>query len=373
MNEILSYLKINDIAGIPLFSYLISCLVIIFSLIFSKIFSTFLVNNLLKITEKTKTDLDDMVIHVIKKPLALLIVIGGVLAANEMLQYPEDLLIVKNFINGSVKIAVTINIAWFFFRAVDSLTIYIEKFTIKTKTQLDDQMAGLLQKTLKVLIVLTSALLIFQNLGYSISGIVAGLGIGGLAIALAAKEFIANFFGFVTIILDNPFRIGDWVKFGETEGDVEDIGFRSTKIRGFDKTVYTVPNSNIANATIQNYQRMPKRRVKMFMGISYKSRTKDIEDSLNGIREYLRNNKNINQDFFLVNFRDFGESSLNIMLYYFTNTTVWKEYEDIREEVNLKVMNILESHNIEIIKPTVVSGNINFLKGQNIDPEKDLS
>ena len=362
MEEIIQHLKSTKIIGIQLYSYLYSFLIILISLIASRLFSNYVVNKLHFFAERTKSDIDDLLINIVKKPLTLLIIIIGILMANQALLYPENLEWVRKFISEFVKIAITADIAWFFFRAVDALAVYIEKITLKTKTPLDDQMAGLIKKSLKVLVVVSAFLVIIQNLGYSISGLVAGLGIGGLAIALAAKEFIANFFGFLTILLDNPFRIGDWVKFGDTEGDVEDIGFRSTKIRGFDKTIYTVPNSSIANAIIQNYQRMPKRRVKEFIGVSYSSKTSNIEKSLKEIRNYLSNNKDVHQDFFLVNFREFGENSLNIMIYYFTKTTVWKDYEDIREYINLRMMEILEKNNVQITKPTVLEGKINIFE-----------
>lgn len=362
MEEIIQYLKSTKIIGIQLYSYLYSFIIILISLIVSRLFSNYIVKKLHLIAEKTKSDLDNLIIDIIKKPLSLLIIIIGILLANQALLYPENLNWIKKFISEFIKISITVDVAWFFFRAVDALAVYIERFTLKTKTPLDDQMAGLIKKSLKVLVMVSAVLVIIQNLGYSISGMVAGLGIGGLAIALAAKEFIANFFGFMTILLDNPFRIGDWVKFGETEGDVEDIGFRSTKIRGFDKTVYTVPNSTIANAIIQNYQRMPKRRIKEFIGISYDSKTVNIKKSLEEIREYLSNDGNVHQEFFLVNFRDFGENSLNIMIYYFTKTTIWKEYEEIREFINLRIMEILEKNNIQITRPTVLEGKVNIIE-----------
>jgi len=362
MNEVIEFLKTTNIVGIPLYSYISAFFIILVTLIFSKIFSNYIADKLLFFTKTTKSEIDDIIVKIIHKPLSLFIIICGIALANNILLYPEKIKEVRNIINVIVKMAITVNIGWFLMRAVDSLSLYLERFTLKTKTQLDDQMTGLLRKSLKVLIIFTAFLLILQNLGYSVSGLVAGLGIGGLALALAAKEFISNFFGFITILLDNPFRIGDWIKLKETEGDVEDIGFRSTVIRGFDKTTYSVPNSIIANTIIQNYQRMPKRRVKIFIGISYDSKSEDIKRSLSDIRSFLRNDKDINQEFFLVNFRDFRDNCLNIMIYYFTKTTVWKEYENIRERVNLEIMKIFENNNIKITKPTVLKGKLNLDK-----------
>jgi MscS family membrane protein len=191
-----------------------------------------------------------------------------------------------------------------------------------------------------------------QNLGYSISGLLASLGIGGLAVALAAKDTLSNIFGSFMIILDRPFHIGDWVKAGDMEGVVEEVGFRSTKIRTFAKTLITVPNNIIANLAIDNFSRMPNRRIKLNVGVTYETSPAQMRRAVSLIREMLTNHPAIQQDFFLVNFTDFGASSLDIMVYCFTTTTVWGEYLDARENVCLKIMDILEELGLEIAFPS---------------------
>ena len=114
-----------------------------------------------------------------------------------------------------------------------------------------------------------ATILAIQNLGYSVSGLLASLGIGGLAVALAAKDTLSNVFGSLMLILDRPFKLGDWIKAGDMEGTVEEIGFRSTRIRTFAKTLITVPNSIIANLPLDNFSRMPKRRIKLTVGVTY--------------------------------------------------------------------------------------------------------
>jgi MscS family membrane protein len=184
-----------------------------------------------------------------------------------------------------------------------------------------------------------------------VTGVLASLGIGGLAFALAAKDTVSNIFGSLMIIFDRPFHIGDWIKAGDMEGTVEEIGFRSTKIRTFAKTLISVPNNVIANMALDNFSRMPKRRIKLNVGVTYESTTAQMREAVEKIRVLLKNHPAIDQDFFLVNFTDFGASSLDIMVYCFTTTTVWGDYLDAREDVCLKIMETLEDLGLEIAFP----------------------
>ena len=197
-----------------------------------------------------------------------------------------------------------------------------------------------------------AVLMLVQNLGYSISGLLASLGIGGLAVALAAKDSLSNIFGSLMILLDRPFTLGDWVKVGDMEGTIEEVGFRSTRIRTFAKTQITIPNSTLMNMSIDNFSRMPKRRIKMTVGITYATTPAKMRQAVADIKLMLRNHPAIDQDFFLVNFTDFGPSSLDIMVYCFTSSTVWNEYLDAREDVCLKIMETLENLGLEIAFPS---------------------
>jgi MscS family membrane protein len=154
------------------------------------------------------------------------------------------------------------------------------------------------------------------------------------------------------IIFDRPFQVGDWVKAGDLEGIVEEVGFRSTKVRTFAKTLISVPNNIIANMALDNFSRMPKRRIHLTVGVTYDTTPALMREAVAQIRTLLRSHPAIDQEFFLVNFTDFGASSLNIMVYCFTRTTVWGEYLDAREDVCLKIMDILEELGLEIAFPS---------------------
>ena len=194
--------------------------------------------------------------------------------------------------------------------------------------------------------------MIIQNLGYSVSSLLAGLGLGGLAFALAAKDSLANMFGSVTIFTDRPFQIGDWVKTPAVEGVVEDVGFRSTRIRTFEKTLVTIPNSKIANDTIENMDARPIRRIMMTVGVTYATSADQMEQAVEAIREILKTHPHVDQGYWLVYFTGFGASSLDIFIYCFADTKVWADYLDVRQSVNLLVMRKLNELGLEIAFPS---------------------
>ncbi|RLB60187.1 MAG: mechanosensitive ion channel family protein, partial [Deltaproteobacteria bacterium] len=212
--------------------------------------------------------------------------------------------------------------------------------------------------------VIMACLMAIQTFGYPVTGVIASLGIGGLAFALAAKDTVSNIFGSLMIIFDRPFQVGDWIKAGDMEGTVEEVGFRSTKIRTFAKTLISVPNNIIANLALDNYSRMPKRRIRLTVGVSYDATPTQMREAVSRIRELLKTHPAIDQEFFLVNFTDFGASSLDIMVYCFTTTTVWGEYLDAREDVCLKIMDTLAELGLEIAFPSATV----YLRQDGSDP-----
>ena len=165
------------------------------------------------------------------------------------------------------------------------------------------------------------------------------------------------------IILDRPFHIGDWIKAGEMEGVVEEIGFRSTKIRTFAKTQISVPNNIIANMALDNFSRMPKRRIKLNVGVTYETTPPQMQKAVQNIRQMLEKHPGIHQEFMLVNFTDFGPSSLDILVYCFTVTTEWAEYLRVRQEIALNIMIILEEIGLEIAFPSQSL----YLRGENTE------
>jgi MscS family membrane protein len=338
--------------GISLNRFAGAFLVLIAALIMKKVFAHLFVKVIFPLATRTKSRYDDLFLQSIRKPAELLLVIIGLFVALQILQLPTEPADLRRGAYGLLKGLVTFDIAWTLFNLVSLLEAFLSGWVSKTESTLDDHLLPFIRKSVRAFIIFLALIMTIQNLGYSISGLLASLGIGGLAVALAAKDTLSNIFGSIMIILDRPFHIGDWIKAGDMEGTIEEIGFRSTKIRTFAKTLITVPNNIIANLSVDNISRMPKRRIKMTVGVTYETSPERMRLAVEGIRKLLREHPAIDQDFFLVNFTEFSASSLDILVYCFTRTTVWGEYLDARQDVCLQIMDLLEAHGMEIAFPS---------------------
>ena len=216
----------------------------------------------------------------------------------------------------------------------------------------------------------------------NISGVIASLGIGGLAVALAAKDTLSNFFGLIKIIFDESFSQGDWIKTSDVEGTVVEIGFISTKIRTFDNAMITVPNEKLANTALKNWSRRTVgRRIKLYVGVTYNSNQQDIQNAINEIttmliehkdistpekidkklfkRHYQKSNKFVSLDnklgiksTLLVYLDRFSDSSIDILIYCFSKTTNWQEWLEVKQDVLYKIWTILEANNLEFAFPS---------------------
>jgi len=194
--------------------------------------------------------------------------------------------------------------------------------------------------------------MILQNLGYSVTSLIAGVGLGGAALALASKDTVANLFGSLVIFIDRPFQIGDWVEIGPVEGTVEEVGLRVTLIRTFANSLITVPNAQLTTTAINNWSRMRKRRIKLTLGLTYDTTPDKMEAAVEAVREVLRQEERIDQSFFLVNFTDLGAHSVDIFVYCFTITTRWDEHLQIRQDVLLKFMRAIKDLGLQFAFPT---------------------
>lgn len=353
--ETLAYLQQlidQTVLGINITRFIIAFFVLFFALILKRVLAHLFTKTIFKAAQKTSSQMDDILLKNINKPAEFLVVVAGFYIAIKILQLPTQPTNLDQLGQNVFQVLLTFNLAWFGYNMVSLLDHWMQHWAERTESTLDDHLIPFIRKSLRVFIVFLAILMLVQNLGYSISGLLASLGLGGLAIALAAKDSLSNIFGSIMILLDRPFTIGDWVKAGEMEGTIEEIGFRSTRIRTFSKTLITIPNSVLMNMSIDNFSQMPKRRIKLTVGVTYDTTPTQMRQSVAAIKQMLREHPAIDQDFFLVNFTDFGASSLDIMVYCFTTSTVWGEYLDAREDVCLKIMETLEEIGLEIAFPS---------------------
>jgi len=312
-----------------------------------KIFAGYIYNIILKITQRTATPLDDQILKALEKPLQNFFIVFGIYLALSVLplSQAQDILVLKVF-----RSSIVILIAWALYILVSSESIIFDQF--RAKLDANNILIPFLSKTVRFFVLAMAFMIIAVEWDYDVNGLIAGLGLGGLAFALAAKDALSNIFGGMVIIIDKPFTIGDWISTPSVEGTVEDITFRSTKVRTFAQALVTVPNSTLANEPITNWSRMGKRRITFHLGVTYSTSPHKLEKCIQAIRAMLEEHPGIHKETIFVFFEKFGDSSLDIFFYFFTNTTNWKEYLSIREDVNFKIMKILEQEGVSVAFPS---------------------
>ena len=238
------------------------------------------------------------------------------------------------------------------YRAIDILTDVLADRSAKTENRLDDQLIPILNTTLKIFVTAVGVLFVLQNLDVNITSLVAGLGIGGLAVALAAQDTIKNLLGGVTIFADRPFQVGDWVVVDGVEGTVEHVGFRSSRIRTFYNSLVTVPNGSVVNTGVDNMGMRRWRRYKTTLGLSYSTSPDQIQAFVEGIRAMIRSHPGMRTDYYIVEFHGFGPSSLDILVYCFIEAETWNDELRTRHVVNLDIMRLAAELNVGFAFPT---------------------
>ena len=256
------------------------------------------------------------------------------------------------FINHIVRLLLIFAASWALYRSIDIISYYFRKLVSKTETDLDDYIVGFLGRVLKFLVIALGFIILLQELGYNATSIIAGLGVGGLAIALAGKDFAANIFGFLTIFLDRSLSVGDWISTPDVEGTVEDLGMRSAKIRTLSDSLITIPNSVLAGKKIDNCSKRGKRRLSFKVGVSYSSTTGQLKELCKKTEEILKENPNINKDTAAVYLSDLGESSINISLSCYTIDADFSRYLQTQHQLILDIMEAVEKLGLSLAFPS---------------------
>ena len=358
----------QKILGISAWQFLAAFLTILVGLIFKRILVGYIEKKIETFVKKTEAEWDDLLFEAITKPVNAFIMIGAVHVAAFILVFNLENF-PTNFIGKSYTVLLGLILVWGVYRLVDVVAHYLDELVSSKDEELKGQFVPLIKKALRIFVVVVGALTVLATIGVNITGLAALLSVGALAISMGAKDSVANLVGTVNILSDRPYKVGDWITVGsDIDGDVEEIGFRSTKIRMFDKTLMTVPNGTLATETIKNWSRMPMRRIKMTIGITYDATPDQIREALKRIETLLKEDEGVDQEYMLVQFTDFGPSSLDVFLYYFSKSTVWKEYLDTRERVNLKIMECLEEMGLELAFPTQTM----HLKGDGLKTLKEI-
>ena len=295
---------------------------------------------------------DNDLIELLPKPLALVTQIILWHLAALLFELPTEPVDIRTYVLNGLNVAIAISVVWVGFAFIEVLARGFGRKAGETESKLDDLIVPLLSKTLKVFLSILAAVWIVQNMGYSVTSIIASLGIGGLAVALAAQDTISNFFGSVVVFTDRPFQVGDWVELGDIEGTIEEVGFRTTRIRQFDKGLVVLPNKMFTTTPIKNYSERSIRRIKMTVGLTYETDSAGMQAFLEGVRQILKEHPSLDQNFHFAHFVEFGASSLDVQIYCFTKTAVWVDWLQGREELMLQIMDLVEKLGLEIAYPT---------------------
>jgi len=332
---------------IPLANFILAILVFLFILLLRKIFTHIVIVVLQKLAKRTTTYYDDKIISALKSPIRFGFIIVGLHLFFLLIFKETDT--IKNILNTLV----IYTVFWAILAIAEALRGLIYTATGKFNPDLSKEIGNFILAILKILILGIGLGAMLQVWGINVTALIASLGLGGLAFALAAKDTAANLFGSFSLLADKSIRIGEWIKVGGVEGVVEDIGMRTTKIRSFQKSLITVPNQIVANTPIENFSRRGIRRIKMRIGLTYSTTGEQMHTIVQEIKYMLHDHENISHDdTLLVNFDSFGDSALNIFIYTFTKTANWEKYLDIREDIHLKIMKIVEENNAAFAFPS---------------------
>lgn len=312
-----------------------------------------LLNKLEARTQMTSNPWDYALVSAARKPLTVLAWIIGLSFAARIMQNGSNVALFEA-VSPIRSVGVIACLTWFLVRFIGNVQDAIVERQVERGETVDRTTVDAIGKLLRVSVLITAVLVGLQSLGFSISGVLAFGGIGGIAVGFAAKDLLANFFGGLMIYLDRPFVVGEWVRSPDKdiEGTVEDIGWRLTRIRTFDKRPLYVPNAVFAQIAVENPSRMTNRRIKETVGVRYDDLAR-VAAIVADIKAMLRKHPEIDQrQTMIVNFTEFAASSLDIMVYTFTRTTAWVEYHEVKQDVMLKIADIVAGHGAEIAFPT---------------------
>ncbi|NIY74403.1 mechanosensitive ion channel family protein [Thalassospira sp. HF15] len=326
-------------------------LVLVIFFIFKRVLVRGALGILRRIAQQRSESMMGNVLDAFALPLQALFMLLGAYFATEVLSLPEEIDVVAI---EAISVAVAFCIFWALFRAVEPLGVSLNRFVGRFGAGLGDDLRQFFIRGVKTLIVVIGGVIILENWGIDVSAFLGGLGLAGMAVALAAKDSVANIFGGLTIFADNLYKRGDWIETPHFEGTVEVVGLRATKVRTFAKALVTMPNAQIVDSPVINWSRMTHRRIKMVIGLEYRTTAKQMEAIVDKLRDFLKNDEDVAQTDVaqMVHFSDFGASSINIDLYYFTKTTDWVTWRDIRNRHIIAFKRIVEEEDAAFAFPS---------------------
>lgn len=347
--EKLAEISNYNFLGSSVYKYIIFVIVLVLTFILRKLLVKPVVRYLNNSVSKLGSQIGDQLVARLELPVHFLFILMGIWISIEILLPPGE---AKTFFEHLLRSLLVFLTFWALFRSCEPFIQVLQKISARAGIDLNNMMLTFIKNGTKGIIAAFGAISIMQEWGYNAAGLLAGLGLGGLAIALAVKDTLANFFSSLMIMLDKPFDVGDWIMTPHVEGTVEEVGFRSTRVRTFAQALVTIPNSMMSSEPVTNWSRMGKRRISFRLGISYNTKLSDIRSCVSRMREMLDSHPEVHPETILVYFERFSESSLEIFIYLFTNTVSWQKFLEVQEDINFRIMQILEELGVSIAFPS---------------------
>lgn len=333
--------------------WVVQVLLVVAVVVGLNLFAGFLLRRAERVAAATSTVWDDALLRALGRPLGVMLWIVGLAYAADLARVEAGARVFE-LTKPLRDVGVVACLAWFLFRLIRNVSCNIVRLQEVRGETVDHTTVDAISKLARIIVLVIAGLIIMQTLGFSITGLLTFGGIGGIAVGFAAKDILANFFGGLTIYLDRPFAVGEWIRSPDKaiEGTVEYIGWRHTRIRAFNKNPIYVPNALFTNIVVENPSRMSHRRIKETIGIRYDDVAR-MAPIVADVRAMLRNHPEIDStQTLIVNFNTFGPSSLDFFIYTFTRTTDWARYHEVKQEVLLQVADIIARHGAEVAFPT---------------------
>ncbi len=328
--------------------YVIAALFLVGAILLRRFVTTFIFNLLKRLASKTETTLDDKLFPALESPVATFVMVTGIFAALKVLKLSPE---TDKYIGYGSTVAFSLVLFWGLLRAFSAVLDHAQEIALKKQMGVAAFMPWI-KKTLVALFVVLGVLLTAQSLGFEVKAFLAGLGIGGLAFALAAQDTIANLFGSIVVAIDQPFKIGEAVKIGSHEGNVEDIGLRSTKLRTPAKNLIIIPNKTVASEAVINNSRFIQRRVEQVLNLTYDTTPDQMEAIVAEVRRLVVAEKEVDESSVHVYFRDLNASSLDIWIAYNSKDPDFTKFMKLRQRLNLAFMRVVDAHKLSFAFPT---------------------
>jgi len=332
--------------------WVIPLAVIIGSIIFSKLISMLLFACISFLSKRSKREWHQPLKQVFKKPLTFFIAFTGFYIAFRIFPQIHNDTSAWFLVTKCYRTFIILIVTWVLFNLTSDKQLMLSSLNSRLNLQINNILLPIVSKTLRFITLTIALLVIAEEWNFRISGLLTGLGLGGLAFALAAQSTLSNLFGGIVILIDRPFVIGDWIETSLATGTVERINFRSVRVRTFSQALITVPNASLANTPITNNSRMGKRGVSVNIGLRFDTSLEKIRNCKNKIKEMLIENEDIDNETIVVVIDNIGASTLNLSILYFTVTTVWIEFVEVKEAVYLNILTLLAQEKTELAFPT---------------------